>query len=131
MSSTRTAKNIPGVSNLTNTLICHSSSSNHFTMGTKNQPSRLNLFILTPTIHQMPLTGELKVSSTKLRIKDSVVHVGLSVLYQDLKAFMRSEKELFLISVNNKSLTVAPMATKDATEAISLKLMITLSRTVS
>lgn len=82
-------------------------------------------------IHLMPLTGDLKVSSTKLRIRDNVVHAGHSAQSQDLKAYMLSEKELFLILVSNRSLIAALMATKDAMEVTSLKPMITLSRMVS
>lgn len=73
----------------------------------------------------MALIGELKEQSLELRIKDSVVHAGLSQLSGVLKVFLKLEMETFRNSVNNSWLIAQAEANgeiKDATEVQCLML---------
>jgi len=81
-----------------------------------------------PTI----LIGELEVPSPVLKIKDNVVHVGLSQLLVLLKDIHSTQEKIFKTFLNNNSLIVQVLTEiTTVTEVLWIMLLLTLETMVS
>jgi hypothetical protein len=85
----------------------------------KNQ---IKLFILILKIYQHLLTGELKVQLMPFKIKDNVVHAGLSHQLQLWKELISLKLDHFLNFLNN-NLSIVIHNHLDVTEVMKLGLL--------